>query len=127
MSSFLRLAPCIALILCGCDSADQVHLSRCGRLVAQRLEHALEHDGALGDVWRRIHETTDVALDARIMARLHWDKGTADAQVQVKAANGLVELKGRVRDEEQRRRALELAQGTVGVEKVTDSLEISSP
>jgi osmotically-inducible protein OsmY len=122
------LAPLAALIFCGCSNQDQAHLARCGRKIADRLENLIHSDGKLAAVWQSVQGCSDeAALDARISARLRWDKVTADAQVQVKAAGGVVELKGTVRDPDQRRRAVELAEGTVGVEKVTDSLEIAAP
>jgi osmotically-inducible protein OsmY len=65
-----------------------------------------------------------MALDARVSARLRWDKTLSSEQIHVQATGGIIELKGRVRDLNQRRRAVELAESTVGTEQVLDLLEI---
>jgi osmotically-inducible protein OsmY len=122
------LAPLAVLIFCGCSNQDQDHLARCGRKIADRLENLIRSDGKLATAWQSLRGSSDESeLDARVSARLRWDKVTANAQVQVKAANGLVELKGTVHDPDQQRKAVELAEGTVGVDSVTDSLEIANP
>ena len=59
--------------------------------------------------------------------RLAWDKNLADARIQVRADGGAVELKGAVREAGQSKRAVELAESTAGVDKVTDSLEVAPP
>lgn len=55
------------------------------------------------------------------------DKKLADTQIQVSTTGNIVELKGIVRDLEQKRRALDLAESTTGAEKATDALEIAAP
>jgi osmotically-inducible protein OsmY len=128
MSRVDFLLPLALLTLCGCSNQDQDHLARCGRKVADRLENIIHSDGKLAAAWQGVRGSSgETAPDARVEARLRWDKVTADAQIQVKAADGVVELKGTVRDLDQRRRAVELAEGTVGVQRVTDSLEIPAP
>jgi osmotically-inducible protein OsmY len=124
MSRVTFLLPLALLALCGCSNQDQDHLARCGRKVADRLENIIHSDGKLAAAWQGVRGGADeTALEARVQARLRWDKVTADAQVQVKAADDVVELKGTVRDLDQRRKAVELAEGTVGVRKVMDSLD----
>ena len=66
----------------------------------------------------------ELGLDTRVSARIRWDKSLAGAQVQVSAKGTTVELKGTVRDMKQRRRAVELAESTTGVETVTDSIQV---
>ena len=55
-------------------------------------------------------------------ARLRWDKQLADTAIEVVPAGAGVELRGKVRNLEQRRRAVMLADSTAGVEGVKDSL-----
>src|SRR5262249_27032909 len=69
----------------------------------------------------------DMALDARVATRLRWDKMLVQAQIEVKATGGVIELKGTVPGEEYRQRALELAGATVGVTRVVDSLTVPAP
>jgi hypothetical protein len=63
-------------------------------------------------------------LDARVSSRLRSDKKLTDVSIQVRASGGIVELRGTVADLSQRRRAVELAETTVGVENVLDALVV---
>jgi osmotically-inducible protein OsmY len=47
--------------------------------------------------------------------------------IEVCVEGGTVELRGEVADLEQRRRAVELARSTLGVEQVIDSLTVPAP
>jgi osmotically-inducible protein OsmY len=109
----------------GCSQEDPDHLARVAKCVAAKGE------GLTGDAdktltgWQALQTNLDeLTLDARVSARLRWDKDLAGAQIQVQAREGAVELKGTVRDLAQRRRAVELAESTVGTEKVVDRLEV---
>jgi osmotically-inducible protein OsmY len=55
---------------------------------------------------------------------LQWDKTLADTTIDVAVTDKEVELRGTIRRDEQRRRAIELAESTVGVERVTDHLSL---
>jgi hypothetical protein len=116
-----------SVLLCsGCSDQDTERLGRIGKLVAVKFDQMT--GGADGKLAHSFHAMRanwdDVALDARVLARLHWDKTLGGAQVQVTASEGTVELKGVVQDLAQRRRAVELAESTTGVESVVDSLEV---
>jgi osmotically-inducible protein OsmY len=84
---------------------------------------------ALPGGWHgRLDGLTDAAgLDLRVSARLRWDKTLSEAPIDVQTNGAVVELRGKVRDLTQRRRAVELAGTTAGVEKVNDLLEMESP
>jgi hypothetical protein len=125
--SRVYLLPVAALLLCGCNEGDKEHLAGCGRKVADRLQNLFQGNGKIMTAWQKIQGggSGEPALDERVSNRLHWEKSLKDAQIQVKAADGVVELKGTVRDADERRRAVDLAETTVGTEKVTDSLEIA--
>lgn len=102
---------------------------RVGRKLSARAEAlATDPEGGLNKGWQAVcsgwQETT---LAGRVAARLHWDKKLVDAQIQAAATGNTVELRGTVRDLEQRRRAVELAETTTGVDKVTDALEVAPP
>jgi osmotically-inducible protein OsmY len=60
-----------------------------------------------------------------VLTRLRWDKGLAGTAVQVDTpGTGVVRLQGTVADDQQRRRAVDLAESTQGVEKVVDELTV---
>lgn len=84
----------------------------------------------LGDVkdnlntgWQDVYG--GLGLESRVAARLHWDKTLSDTGIQVQSRGSEIELKGTVQTAEQRRRAVDLAETTAGVERVIDSLELS--
>jgi|SRR6516225_9301008 osmotically-inducible protein OsmY len=107
---------------CGCSHEDADRLARVGRKVAAKLEGV--GGGAqekLADGWQA------VALDARVAARLRWDKALGGTRIEVRASGGVVELRGSVGNENQRRRAIDVAETTSGVERVTDALEVTAP
>jgi osmotically-inducible protein OsmY len=113
----------------GCSNQDAEHLTTIARQTATRAEAlAGGPEGRLAVGWHAIRGSGDQpALEARVAARLRWDKALAGAAVQVRVTGGTVELRGTVRDLAQRRRAVELAQATVGVEEVADALEVLGP
>jgi hypothetical protein len=109
----------LAGLAAGCSRQDTERLGRIGQHLAARVE-GLTADcrEGLGDNW---HGT----LQARVAARLRWDRGLEGLPIEVRAAGGVVELKGTVEHPGQRQRALELAQTTAGVEKVNDLLRLA--
>ena len=114
----------LAALTAGCSRQDSERLARIGKHIAARAE-ALTADcrAGLGSSWHGVGE--GVGPGARVWARLRWDKALAGLPIQVHAAGDTIELKGTVRDLAQRRRAVELAESTSGVEKVNDQLQIA--
>src|SRR5262249_33730448 len=109
----------LAGLAAGCSREDTERLSRIGQRIGAHVE-VLTADccQGVGDSW---HGT----VEARVAARLRWDKGLEGAAIQVRAAGGTVELKGTLQVPGQRQRALEQAQTTAGVEKVNDQLRLA--
>ncbi len=69
----------------------------------------------------------DASLDSRVALRLRRDTDMSGADVQVRlTAPATVELTGSVADLSQRRRAVELAHTTAGVENVLDRLTVEA-
>ena len=117
-----------ALALCGC-SQDIDGLGRVFEKTAAKFEGVTEgmrdklRNG--GSAMRGAVGAT--SLDSRVTLRLHWDKDLDGVEVQVHLVGpGAVELTGSVANLTQQRRAVELAQTTVGVEKVLDRLALES-
>ena len=124
-SAFL-IATC--LVASGCQNKDAEHLAEFGSRLAETVRNWAGPNGrpirGLESVPLRIGE---LALDARVTARLKWDKELAESPIQAKSiGESVVELTGKVGTTEAQRRAVELAQTTVGVEKVIDKLEIGT-
>jgi hypothetical protein len=58
----------------------------------------------------------------RVRTRLSLDKGLANAAIEVEVESDVVTLRGDAPDLASRRRAVELAEGTIGVGQVVDEL-----
>ena len=115
------VVPFAVFILCivGCSNNDQEHLARAAGKAREKIKNAGGESGrGLTTGWQ------SVALDARVSARLRWDKILSGEKIQVQANGSVIELKGAVHDLIQRRRAVELAESTVGAEQVIDQLEV---
>src|ERR1700677_2974085 len=116
-----------AAVLCGsgCKDQDVDRLSKLGTKLAQKTGALFA--GGNGPLTRslssvRLHWGA-VAVDSRVAARLSWDKNLEGLTIQVEADGPEVKLRGKVTDPAKRRRAVDLATNTIGVEKVTDEME----
>lgn len=69
-------------------------------------------------------EMVDAALHERVETLLHSDPGMLGSRIAVMARSGIVELEGRVPDDQTLDRALELASGVRGVREVHSSLVV---
>lgn len=124
-----KLLAVVLLGACGCGGEDADHLANATRLAAAKIDRLT--DGAHGKLAHSVDAVraswNDVALDARVAARLRWDKDLAGTSIQVRTLGNKVELTGAVTTLDQRQRAIHLARATVGVEDVIDGLTIPEP
>lgn len=109
-----------------CNNQDVDGLTRVARKVSQKSEGlTTTASDKLAAGWQALRAHMDeVAVDARVAARIRWDRTLAGLPIEVQGTSGQVQLRGQVRTAEQRQRAVELAESTSGVEKVADELEI---
>src|SRR5262245_962339 len=92
----------------GCSQEDPDHLARVAKCVAAKGEGLTgDADKTLTGLQALQVNLDELTLDARVSARLRWDKDLAGSQIQVQVRDGAVELKGTVRDLPQRRRAVQ--------------------
>jgi osmotically-inducible protein OsmY len=118
MSRRIAAAALAVGFLIGCDGQDPERLKRVGSRLTER-GRALE-----ATVRKSMPDAkTDGRPSARVEARLRADKILASVPIQVRADGNKVRLSGRVADESLRRRAVELAETTVGVDGVVDEME----
>jgi osmotically-inducible protein OsmY len=113
----------------GCSRQDADRLARVGRKGMGKAEAAVGSlNNNLAHGWPGgVDAFGDAGLDQRVAARLRWDRTLAALTIDVQAHGKEIELKGKVQDLTQRRRAVELAETTAGVEKVTDLLQTEAP
>jgi hyperosmotically inducible protein len=120
----------LATLTCmaGCSGEDTERLAHVGRKVVEKIETATGNaDGKLLGGLTVMRGTADqLDLAGRVSARLHWDKALTDVKIEVSATGAALELRGTVREQAQKQRAVQLAESTEGVDKVTDNLEVVS-
>jgi osmotically-inducible protein OsmY len=120
-----RVLAWAALLLVGCDGQDADRLGRIGHKVVDKMQ--AQTGGAqdrLPDNLQSIRGGVgEFALDAKVAARLHWDKELEGTPIQVVAVGGgAVKLSGTVPNWEVRQRAISVARDTAGVTGVVDEL-----
>jgi osmotically-inducible protein OsmY len=118
------------LLLGGCNRQDANRLAKISRKGLARAEAALGGvTSGLTHAWPAggLDMVTEAGIDHRVTSRLRWDKGLADTAIEVQVRGNVVELHGKVQNLTQRRRAVEIAETTTGVEKVTDALQMEAP
>ena len=114
-----------ALLLAGCDGQDADRLAKLGGKVVDRLQTQSSSAGRpLPDSLQSIRGGLgEFAVDAKVGARLRWDKELEGSSIQVGAVgNGVVKLTGTVPNFQARRHAVHVARGTVGVSNVVDEM-----
>jgi osmotically-inducible protein OsmY len=118
----------LALVPCACEQQDTERLARVARKAGEKAQCVTGvAEGKVTSGLQAVRAGWDeMALDARVAMRLRWDKALADARIQVHVDGNAILLKGTVVQEDQKRRAVELAQATVGVDKVTDAILVAS-
>jgi hypothetical protein len=117
--AFVMLVFAFPLFAIGCNDNDRDHLARAAGKARDRMKGLTGETGqSLTTGWQ------SMALDARVSARIHWDKTLSAEQIRVQANGGMIELHGKVGDLTQHRRAVELAESTVGADQVIDLLEV---
>ncbi len=110
----------------GCNRQDTECLARISHKAAARtggLPGGLLENLANG--WHGVHAVGEEAgLEGRVAARLRWEQSLADVKINIRSKDGAIELSGTVPDLDKRRRAIAVAETTVGVNKVVDSLQL---
>ena len=111
----------LALTSAGCNRQDADGLERIGRKVLDRTQAAVSPLREKFD--HTLRGIGGAGLRERVQQRLQWDKSLAETRIEVSVTDAAVELQGKVKSDGLRRRAIELAETTVGVERVTDHLQ----
>lgn len=118
----LRLVPLVGICLgTGCNRNDGERLALIGRMLTQKVEALVPDRNPLQGPFGR-HGPTAESLEDRVRVRIKDDRYLSTVPIEVMVEGTGVRLRGRVEDEALRRRAVELAESTVGVEKVIDEM-----
>ena len=112
-------------LVCGCSREDTDRLGLIGQKAAGKLEGLSGGPhGKASCSWQALRASiSDTTLDSRVAVRLRWDKLLAGADVRVRLLRGgVIHVQGQA-TEVQRRRAVEIAESTLGVEQVIDAFD----
>lgn len=124
---YFWLLAIFAACICGCNE-DANRLARISsRLGAKSQAFLAVGQDRLGKSWPTLPSGGESTLEARVAARLSWDKALVKSNIAVKANGSAIQLVGTVADEESKERAAMLAGSTLGVEEVVVELEIGQP
>ena len=104
--------------------SDGDHLAAISRLAADKLRGAMPPGLNLAAPVDALRRELPTRLEDRVKARLESDRGLTGIEFQVTADGGTVKLRGVVPDAKAKHRAADLAETTVGVEKVEDELAV---
>ena len=99
-----------------------------GQSVGQRIGDAVDQvSNSVQQAWQQVKEAGNrMGVEARVYARLRWDKAIHSATIDIEVPKaGTVVLKGSVADAAAKKKAVELANDTIGVEQVVDQLAIA--
>lgn len=125
MSRWIRIMPAFLVLLTGCQQQDRELLLRFGKRAVGKVQALTEESSSKLLGKQTSAAAQELTIEGKVQSRLNWDKSLADACIQVSGDAGVIALHGSVKDLQQRRRAVELAESTVGTNQVVD--ELASP
>ena len=123
----------LAIGLFACATAQPVHAQQgLGERIGQQLDQGLDRLGdQLREGWESLRKTVDrMGVQGRVYSRLRWDKHIATAEIDVDVdadEEGTVALRGVLPSAQAKQKAVQLAQDTVGVNRVIDELRVVEP
>lgn len=102
---------------------------RAGERIDQAVQEIKKGVQDIGDTvhdrWLRAKTSVEnMGVESRIYGRLHWDKALRDAKIDLDVRDGVATLRGEVPDAVARTKAVQLANDTVGVNRVDDRLTV---
>jgi hypothetical protein len=131
MRTALSISIGVAILL-ALHSESSAQEEGAGESIGRRIDRGLEQlTEEVREAWAKARKQVDqLGVQGRVYGRLRWDKALADEPVGVAVEQkstdeeSTVILTGRVPDERARKKAIELAQDTVGVREVIDRLQV---
>jgi len=123
-AALILLALFVVLVGSRFSPADGDKLAAVSRLTATKLRDALPTDAALAGPVGAFRRGLPDDPAGRVKARLETDRRLAGLPFTVSAEGEKVTLRGVVPDAAARKRAVSLAENTVGVAEVVDELAV---
>jgi hyperosmotically inducible protein len=102
--------------------------AKAGSAVESIKKGAASAEEAVRDQYLRAKSAvTKMGIEARVYARIHWEKGLATSKVDLASpTEGVIALNGTVVDDRARAKAVELTRDTIGVTQVIDNLTVQT-
>jgi hyperosmotically inducible periplasmic protein len=100
-----------------------------GERVGESVDRGLTNLGQrIRKTWAEFRKSVDeLSVQGRVYGRLHWDKAIGSAPIEITVQNeNVVTLSGSVPTEAARRKAVSLANDTVGVRQVIERLTVAA-
>jgi hyperosmotically inducible protein len=125
---FLAAALLATAGLTGCTSEEQIHAQETARNAQAQAERTVRRVTRRAEraVEQAPEKARDVLLVAKVKSALALSKRLEGAQIDVGVEDGVVTLRGTVRDRGQREAAREIAADVPGIRRVTSKLKITS-
>jgi osmotically-inducible protein OsmY len=101
---------------------DAAILTKVGSVASRKIEAALPESSKVAGPVNALRNKDFLAVGDRVQVRIRTDKSMEGANVVVIADGSDIKLRGDVKNTLQRIRAVELAQSTAGVDKVTNEI-----
>lgn len=112
----------LAVTICGCDGNDGDRLTRVGWTVSQNIQALVpERMPFVGSLGLPKNSTREQSVRERFRS----DRYLGELTIEIIGEPGTIRLRGQVADAVLKRRAVEIAESTVGVEKVIDEIVVA--
>lgn len=121
----MKLLPLFSLLLlgnAGCKREDIDILTRIGWKVTDKVQALIPEQTPFGGTWSSLSG----GIESKVRDRLQSDKFLAPAELQIRAEGKSIRVKGTVKEEALKSRALEMIEATIGVESVIDEIQVAS-
>ncbi len=105
-------------------------MDRAPAQIGERVDRALDRLGDnIREGWEEARGAVNrMGLQARVYSRVRWEKALENETVEIDVqASDAVVLRGNVKSEAAKHKAIELARDTVGVARVVDELRVVPP
>lgn len=124
---FRNLSLVLLLFASACNNQQAQNLGDTSAENLGKASETLKHVAqSLGKGLSKVRQGLDDAeLTGKVYVRILWDKDLQESKVSISTRpGGIVTIRGTVESRTVRRRILELAESTVGVEEVDDQMEV---
>jgi hypothetical protein len=119
----LLIAATLIVACSGCNRSDGDRLARVAGTVTQKIQELLPERTPLTGSFGL---DNSAGLENRVRDRFKFDRYLAPLPIEIDANDGnIVRLRGAVDDTVLKQRAIEIAESTVGVEKVVDEIVVA--